>query len=869
MKKLPLYPLPPLAPVNTTASLSPDPHCTRCTHSSSGCYTVCMPAELSKIGDAERTLLIVGDHPGEKEDVSKRPMMGMSGQWLRELVRKHWDGKVAIDNAIRCRPKEDIETEHIEACRSYLARTIELTRPERIIATGTHAVLSLLGRKMSILSARKGYGWVFDKTSLDEEHERWIPVFITSNVATALRNRFVARDVAADIVDALTNPLPEFKLTDFFYYDIETEQDAIQAYKHCVESGKLALDTETSGMMHHPGFLVDCLTLWPAKSDVGYKFDNALNSPAVCSILRQLLTDANIQKIGHNIKYDMTACLSDKRIGVMTSPIFSDTMLVRKLLEADVDADLETAAELVGMGGHKKEASDLIDTICADLTKLTNEPDRKPLKSGKARMPPTLKLLDRNRVKSAHLELLRSSAASSNKAVAYHYLDPIVRGRYNALDACSTMELHEVQFPLLKKREGTMVVHDEISISATKALAWIEHWGVLCDRDAVNVFDAHVEGKLIEERRKLDAIAQINWDSPKQVAELFFDKMKMQPPEEGSRSTDKEALALLADKYPVAAVLSRFRKLNKLQGTYARGIIPHIRADGRVHCTYRIAGTESGRISSADPNMQNITSADKDPEFGKMNRDCFYAPNGYVFFEGDMSQQEIRVAAAVSGDPVLIAELSDPSVDIHRKTASLVYGLVTDEQRSKAKSVTFGLMYGKTDFGLAKQLLIDEKEARRIREVVLSRFKVFAQWIEKQLRFCKEYGGVWCWWNGHEHARWRPLYNIAATGPNAKSLQFSAGNASANTPIQGPAADFVTASLWPLVSWVLETKAPVKVVLTVHDSIICECREDFVPTLAKKMDTIMRGHNSNGVPLMPDFKMGPRWGSLKKYKLGS
>lgn len=276
--------------------------------------------------------------------------------------------------------------------------------------------------------------------------------------------------------------------------------------------------------------------------------------------------------------------------------------------------------------------------------------------------------------------------------------------------------------------------------------------------------------------------------------------------------------------------------------------------------------------NSQDPNTQNAPSPDRDDEngtqYGHMARDCFIAAAGYTFVEIDTAQQEARVAAKLSGDQVLIG-CFESGEDIHRTTASVVYGIapgnVTKKQRSDCKAVFFGLLYGKTDFGLAKQLGVTEREAARIRSVILGRFVDLAAWCKEQIAFGHKHGGVFTWWNGHEEARWRPLYGIAAQGDEGKGQRFNAENSCINTPVQGLAGDIVTSSLLKIVKRLREQRIDARLVNTVHDSAMVEVRIGQEVQAACIMRDAILGQNCEGVRLAVDFKIGTSWGSMKPW----
>jgi DNA polymerase-1 len=255
-----------------------------------------------------------------------------------------------------------------------------------------------------------------------------------------------------------------------------------------------------------------------------------------------------------------------------------------------------------------------------------------------------------------------------------------------------------------------------------------------------------------------------------------------------------------------------------------------------------------------------------------MARDIFTASPGYVLLSADYSQLELRVAAMLSGDEEMKA-IYNSGVDYHLRTAQLIAPIVwhvdgatietKGKERSFAKTVNFGLLYGKTDAGLAYELGCTRAEAEAVRRAILGRFKQLARWLRDQVAYARQHGCVWTSWLG-EPARRRYIYRIA---DQDEAIRRHAENQAYNTPVQGSASDYCLASLIELVRWLREDAVPAKAVLTVYDSIIFECREDAVAEVAWRARDVMRGWPSFGVPLVVDFEVGTAWGSLKKYEL--
>lgn len=253
-----------------------------------------------------------------------------------------------------------------------------------------------------------------------------------------------------------------------------------------------------------------------------------------------------------------------------------------------------------------------------------------------------------------------------------------------------------------------------------------------------------------------------------------------------------------------------------------------------------------------------------------MARDCFAARPGFTILECDYSQLELRIAAALSGDPEMRG-IFEAGVDYHLRTAQLVsqtaWGIppeqVEDKHRSQAKGFNFGLLYGQGDSALAQNIGCTVQQAGRIREAILGKFSVLARWIQEMLQYATKNGHAWTWWDGHR-ARRRPLWRIADDNDAGASV---ARNSAHNTPIQGTASDFCIASLIECVRWIEgdNLENDVKLCLPVHDALLFEVRADMLPEVHANVMRIMQSWNSNGVPLIADAKAGPSWGSLEKY----
>jgi DNA polymerase-1 len=318
---------------------------------------------------------------------------------------------------------------------------------------------------------------------------------------------------------------------------------------------------------------------------------------------------------------------------------------------------------------------------------------------------------------------------------------------------------------------------------------------------------------------------------------------------------------------PLISKILEWRKMGKVRSTYAEGLLPFITSSGRVHPDLLLDGTASGRLSCREPNLQNIPRADT--ELGTAVRLAFRPKAGRVFIQADYSQLELRVAAMLSGDPEMMAIFNE-GVDYHQRTAELVsmkmWGIAPDkvkkQHRQAAKTFNFGLLYGMSDAGIAKQIGVSADEARNLRAAVLGKFSILADWIREQLSLAKSTGYASTYYDGQKaRRRWLPdLYSLD------KRAKSSAERSSWNTPVQGTASDICLRSLVEVVNWIKEDAFPGMVVSTVHDSIMLEVEEDSLDEAAYQLQEIMTQWDSNGVPLVVDLESGPSWAELSTYK---
>lgn len=852
MRRLPLYPPNVASVVETTEPRAYDKGCSLC-KLHDGPKNVCI---RPRVGGAKEgpLLLVVDENPRGLDDDRGHGFSTDSGQWIMSNVEEKWGGRVVYTHAVRCAPARSTSNgykdDEIAACRPYAAALVQQLKPERILLLGKNASQSILGRSPTHDYVRTGYSYL---------NYGGVAYFMPDPVR-AMLNPLHARDWQADLARALRADLPPKPPTGAVVQIVETPEDAEAACASLHRNGSVAYDIEFSGGLYTEYFQVDCLAIAATGTAEVYVWsDKALNSPKCVKPLKNLLEDDSIEKVAHNGKTEAKGCQYDKRLQFKPPAVMNDPLVKRKIGFPDIRADLEYAAELVGMGGLKDEMEEALkpQIEVINQTRLEWENDEQHL-------PGTLPRV---------LEACIQYPSMNPRAFVYGMVDADLRDVYCARDAVSTgLVRNRVEEDLTEP--GLQRVAQEMT-RVPRAVTHIESNGLLVDRTQIMLVSQHVEQELLKLSRKLAADGLAEPSKTDQVIAYLYGRHKL--PIMGYTKTDKPSvdantLAKLPKDHPAVQLYTSWKSLDTIRSRYAMGLLDHIRADGRIHPFFNANGTETGRWSSSEPNAQNIPS--RGP-LAKMIKSIFIARPGYTLIQLDYSQLEYRIAALLSGDKTW-TEAFKKGLDLHRRNAELAsfaWGIprevaegMTDEEikpyRYKAKAVGFGVLYGKAVFTLAKDWGVPESEAQAVVDAIMGQSKELAEWIEQQHRFVYANGYVNTYIDG-EPARWRPLYGISS--PKRQDVG-GAVRCSVNSPIQGTAADYMMRSLVEIIEWLEEDLIPAYVVATVHDSVIIEVRNDFVAEVARGAKTIMESWWCGDVPLKADLEVGKSWGALRKAR---
>jgi DNA polymerase-1 len=430
---------------------------------------------------------------------------------------------------------------------------------------------------------------------------------------------------------------------------------------------------------------------------------------------------------------------------------------------------------------------------------------------------------------------------------------------YAAEDADVTLALHQTLWPKLKAQAGPQAIYESLEIPLIPVLARMEWIGVALDPDQLARQSAEIEERLeaIEARAHDEAGREFNLGSPKQLQQILFEELELpvvRKTPKGQPSTAEDVLQELSADYALPRLILEHRSLAKLKSTYTDRLPEKIHPDtGRIHTHYHQAVAATGRLSSADPNLQNIPIRTAE---GRRIRKAFVAPEGYVLMAADYSQIELRIMAHLSGDKGLL-DAFEQGLDVHRATAAEVFDCapdaVEDGQRRAAKAINFGLMYGMSGWGLARQLEVDRKEADAYIERYFERYPGVRDYMDKTRAGAREKGYV-------ETLFGRRLWldEIKARNPQRRQ---AAERAAINAPMQGTAADIIKRAMIDVDAWIQSDKVPARLVMQVHDELVLEVERSALDEVTRGVAERMSAAASLDVPLEVDVGSGEDWDS--------
>ncbi len=530
-----------------------------------------------------------------------------------------------------------------------------------------------------------------------------------------------------------------------------------------------------------------------------------LDREDVLARLKPLLEDATKPKVGHHLKYDAHVLMNH---GIALAGMAYDSMLESYVLYSSTATrhDMDSVAR---------------------------------------------KYLGRETI---HYE---DVAGKGKKQLTFNQVPLETAAPYAAEDADITLQLHQTLIGQLDEQPSLKSVYIDIEQPLVPVLQRMEYQGVLLDTDKLRAQGRQIEKTVagLAERAHEEAGEAFNLDSPKQLQEILFNKQGLpvlRKTPKGQPSTAEAVLAELADDYELPRLILEYRSLAKLKSTYTDKLPLQVNPDtGRIHTSYHQAVAATGRLSSTDPNLQNIPI--RTPE-GRRIRQAFIAPDDYVLYAADYSQIELRIMAHLSGDEGLVRAFAEDR-DIHQATAAEVFGAeldeVTADQRRSAKAINFGLIYGMSAFGLARQLGIDRSSAQEYVEKYFARYPGVRDYMDRTRAGARDDGYV-------ETVFGRRLYLPDIRARNVQARQYAERSA-INAPMQGTAADIIKRAMVAVDGWLLASSCQARLLMQVHDELVLEVARDDLDEVSAQVERLMCDAADLRVPLKVDSGTGDNW----------
>ena len=591
-----------------------------------------------------------------------------------------------------------------------------------------------------------------------------------------------------------------------------TEMPVLQAWLSRLSSAPLfAFDTETTSLNYMQAQIVGVSFAIEAGSaayvPLAHDYPGApdqLNRDEVLALLKPLLEDESLPKLGQNLKYDANVLAN---YGIQLRGIAYDSMLESYVLDSTASRhDMDSLA--LKYLGHKAISFEDV-------------------------------------------------AGKGAKQLTFNQVAVEQAAPYAAEDADITLRLHHTLMPKLEQEDSLCSLYKTIEIPLIPVLARVERNGALIDRQRLADHSHELSERLqLLEQQAHDLAGRVfNLGSPKQLGEILFNQLNLpvlKKTPKGAPSTAEDVLAELALDYPLPAVLMEYRSLSKLKSTYTDKLPEMIDpSTGRVHTSYHQAVTATGRLSSSDPNLQNIPIR---TEEGRRIRQAFCAPEGRCIVAADYSQIELRIMAHLSQDPGLLHAFGE-NLDVHSATAAEVFGVplaeVSGDQRRKAKAINFGLIYGMSAFGLAKQLHLGRHEAQQYIDRYFERYPGVAAYMTETRARAHDHGYV-------ETLFGRRLHLPEINARN-KQRQQAAERTAINAPMQGTAADIIKLAMIAVDDWLAGDALDAMMIMQVHDELVFEVAEDQGDRLVAALPGLMADVAQLDVPLLVEVGVGANW----------
>lgn len=848
-------------------------------------------------GRSDARLMFVGRDPGRQEDKRGKVFIGQSGELLDEILSSLGVSRedVYVTNSVKCgTPGKNVDPgkAEIKICRAYLEEEIRTVKPNVIVTLGNTAMEAVLGHS----GIKNFYNRVFYS---DEFDAKIIPTF---HPAFVLRNpdqrKHLEQGVAIAISESESKELLGSSASKTKFTVAKTVEDVNLLFDKLEKVEAFAFDTETSQLSFINTDILCIQFSWEKGSAVVVPWVICEKSSELLQRLNYIMCLPNVIKIAHNIKFDIEQLLAK---GIKTEKPFMDICVAHGLVDDNAKHDLGTMSlRYTNLGNYWQELENFKREYC---------------KAHKIKI----------------------------KDFSYAFVPPRILYPYGASDADATFQIYSVMKKSLQE-EAVEEFYNNYSIPFIPMLIEMEYRGILVDREKLGKLLVQCEKKLEEYNQEIssnetiveyqtwkakkESIGQIrmlrarreasdllkkrfpewtayvkkylklepfefNINSVPQLREIFCDILGCKSPKKTKGnlpSLDGDALTYFAEEkgIPLAALMNKRRKLAYFLSNFVESVYEKSARDGRIHTSYIQSDVKTGRLSSRDPNLQNLSRDENLPvlftqeemeaykeENGEYPvtpldfKACFLADPGYIFIKADLAQVEFRVWAHCSGDEDMIADIiradAKTGFDIHRQTASELFGIppneVTKEQRSAAKGGTFGMMYGIGVRTLARNFNITVEQAANISEIFSARYPIAAQWLQKQIDFAHANGYVVSFLG-----RKRRLPKINEEDSDSSSY---AERQARNSPIQGPASDMNNKFMERMITTVREKGEEIYPVATTHDENVFAVPDKPEIVQARIQDykeIVLNTFPNLRCKMNAEFKVGYSIGGAKEVK---
>lgn len=815
-------------------------------------YSMCQECTLGKEregvcgnrGPQDAAIVIVGEAPGYEEVASGVPFVGKAGRLLEQLLAECGISSTSclVTNVCHCRPlaNRTPSTAEMKVCREQFLKNDLSSYPRKvIIALGNYGYYGTVPKGTATGITKRHGIWEWN-----DEFACWVVPCI--HPAGALRNpRYISQikstmQTVAKFLRGEYDPHPKG-----IEVCIPENRQQVDEMLEDLREKEVAFDIETTGY----DFLEDeivCISLcsapelayvvptpyyfWEGDELVGADWnEKASRTPYwspddwiyVEECLRELfLKTKNI--VAHNAVFDLSFLKHKWRI--VHQGVLMDTMLIHHLLDENARHGLKPlACQYLSLGEYDRE----FDLVF-------------------------------NKIKRSH--------GLSPEEKHYGRVDPLVLFKYAGLDACACLQLKQVMLPSLQE-QGLTNLFFRLTMPLLSVLLKMEMLGIRVDKELLLQYEKEWGEELdsLEGEIATNVGFDLNVRSSVQLQQYFFSDKGYKPLKSTTTdrpSVDEESLKYLEEEYKdqVATKILQYKRIHKLFTTYVRGILDDIGSDGRVHTRYLIHGTNTGRLSSTKPNMQNIPRASHDESLAGKIKNIFIAEEGFLLARADFRQLEIRVWAHASNDPDLVRLMGED--DIHAAIASEIFqkprDQITKEERVIAKACVFGTLYGRGAKSIADEFNWTMKKSQAFIDDFFARFPTAKQWLDKQVSNARTRGHVT---NLFGRRRRLPDIHSSETGVVAQAERQAV-----NAPIQGGAADICNSALIRLSSLLEQSGFKSRPLLQVHDEIVFEVAEEekevVLPLIQQIMEAIPKGFR---VALPVEIEIGSSWGSMEEW----